>query len=260
MARYLFIQHVVQALRDVPSSQTKGVSSTKGSPGSPSDILAIIWSAHLNHNPEQPIFIKNRVMALLGSKIRFVVELVYPLSLFVVLIWLRNANSLYSQHEWKDLGLTFGNGGSSGISLGIFGDSQEPVLLNKDVPAEFSRFRGLALGEASQHPCPERERLKSQPDTGMPAKVMRSIRIGSVTTCAQTQTGGVLLGKDGRPTVWQRLSNSRLYTPFIIWTRPARISAPSTVSSTHIFSWKQLQKKRSSPSFSLAIGRRGGEM
>ncbi|XP_044531424.1 retinal-specific phospholipid-transporting ATPase ABCA4 [Gracilinanus agilis] len=33
------------------------------------------------------------------QKIRFIVELVWPLSLFVILIWLRNANPLYSQHE-----------------------------------------------------------------------------------------------------------------------------------------------------------------
>ncbi|XP_005385060.1 PREDICTED: retinal-specific ATP-binding cassette transporter [Chinchilla lanigera] len=33
------------------------------------------------------------------QKIRFVVELLWPLSLFLVLIWLRNANPLYSQHE-----------------------------------------------------------------------------------------------------------------------------------------------------------------
>ncbi|XP_076975466.1 retinal-specific phospholipid-transporting ATPase ABCA4 [Tamandua tetradactyla] len=33
------------------------------------------------------------------QKIRFVVELVWPLSLFLVLIWLRNANPLYSKHE-----------------------------------------------------------------------------------------------------------------------------------------------------------------
>ncbi|XP_064227202.1 retinal-specific phospholipid-transporting ATPase ABCA4 isoform X1 [Aotus nancymaae] len=33
------------------------------------------------------------------QKIRFVVELVWPLSLFLILIWLRNANPLYSQHE-----------------------------------------------------------------------------------------------------------------------------------------------------------------
>ncbi|XP_026353368.1 retinal-specific phospholipid-transporting ATPase ABCA4 [Ursus arctos] len=33
------------------------------------------------------------------QKIRFVVELVWPLSLFLILIWLRNTNPLYSQHE-----------------------------------------------------------------------------------------------------------------------------------------------------------------
>ncbi|KAM9689298.1 retinal-specific phospholipid-transporting ATPase ABCA4 isoform 2-T2 [Trichechus inunguis] len=33
------------------------------------------------------------------QKIRFIVELVWPLSLFLVLIWLRSANPLYSQHE-----------------------------------------------------------------------------------------------------------------------------------------------------------------
>ncbi|XP_053447494.1 retinal-specific phospholipid-transporting ATPase ABCA4 isoform X2 [Nycticebus coucang] len=33
------------------------------------------------------------------QKIRFVVEIAWPLSLFLVLIWLRNANPLYSQHE-----------------------------------------------------------------------------------------------------------------------------------------------------------------
>uniref|UniRef100_A0A8C9PR90 P-type phospholipid transporter n=1 Tax=Spermophilus dauricus TaxID=99837 RepID=A0A8C9PR90_SPEDA len=48
------------------------------------------------------------------QKIRFVVELVWPLSLFLVLIWLRNANPLYSHHEcepgasWETLqGLSF---------------------------------------------------------------------------------------------------------------------------------------------------------
>ncbi|XP_023383901.1 retinal-specific ATP-binding cassette transporter [Pteropus vampyrus] len=33
------------------------------------------------------------------QKIRFVVELMWPLSLFLVLIWLRNVNPLYSKHE-----------------------------------------------------------------------------------------------------------------------------------------------------------------
>ncbi|XP_047724828.1 retinal-specific phospholipid-transporting ATPase ABCA4-like [Prionailurus viverrinus] len=33
------------------------------------------------------------------ERIRFVVELVWPLSLFLLLIWLRNVNPLYSQHE-----------------------------------------------------------------------------------------------------------------------------------------------------------------
>ncbi|XP_064444861.1 retinal-specific phospholipid-transporting ATPase ABCA4 [Mirounga angustirostris] len=33
------------------------------------------------------------------QKIRFVVELVWPLSLFLILIWLRNINPLHSQHE-----------------------------------------------------------------------------------------------------------------------------------------------------------------
>ncbi|XP_066124804.1 retinal-specific phospholipid-transporting ATPase ABCA4 isoform X3 [Saccopteryx bilineata] len=33
------------------------------------------------------------------QKIRFVVELLWPLSLFLVLIWLRNVNPLYSKHE-----------------------------------------------------------------------------------------------------------------------------------------------------------------
>ncbi|TKC43221.1 hypothetical protein EI555_011902 [Monodon monoceros] len=37
------------------------------------------------------------------QKIRFAVELVWPLSLFLVLIWLRNVNPLYSQHESRYL-------------------------------------------------------------------------------------------------------------------------------------------------------------
>ncbi|NIG58169.1 retinal-specific ATP-binding cassette transporter-like [Pontoporia blainvillei] len=38
------------------------------------------------------------------QKVRFVVELVWPLSLFLVLIWLRNVSPLYSQHECKHNG------------------------------------------------------------------------------------------------------------------------------------------------------------
>uniref|UniRef100_I3LWC8 ATP binding cassette subfamily A member 4 n=1 Tax=Ictidomys tridecemlineatus TaxID=43179 RepID=I3LWC8_ICTTR len=38
-------------------------------------------------------------LCVLFLQIRFVVELVWPLSLFLVLIWLRNANPLYSHHE-----------------------------------------------------------------------------------------------------------------------------------------------------------------
>ncbi|XP_052036865.1 retinal-specific phospholipid-transporting ATPase ABCA4 [Apodemus sylvaticus] len=59
--------------------------------------------------------------------IRFVVELVWPLSLFLMLIWLRNANPLYSQHEceydpriqdivpfWKLVGW---NGGITSVAI-----------------------------------------------------------------------------------------------------------------------------------------------
>ncbi|XP_048208118.1 retinal-specific phospholipid-transporting ATPase ABCA4 [Perognathus longimembris pacificus] len=40
--------------------------------------------------------------------IRFVVELVWPLSLFLILIWLRNANPLYSQHQYRRVGTQTG--------------------------------------------------------------------------------------------------------------------------------------------------------
>ena len=41
---------------------------------------------------------------VLFIQVRFVVELTWPLSLFLVLIWLRNVNPLYSKHECKHNG------------------------------------------------------------------------------------------------------------------------------------------------------------
>lgn len=57
-------------------------------------------------------------LLILFFQIRFVVELVWPLSLFLVLIWLRNANPLYSHHqceyEPRNAPLAFPLGSSSG--------------------------------------------------------------------------------------------------------------------------------------------------
>uniref|UniRef100_A0A8C5L437 P-type phospholipid transporter n=2 Tax=Jaculus jaculus TaxID=51337 RepID=A0A8C5L437_JACJA len=64
------------------------------------------------------------------QKIRFVVELVWPLSLFLVLIWLRNANPLYSQHECHFPNKAMPSAGLLPWLQGIFCNVNNPCFRN----------------------------------------------------------------------------------------------------------------------------------
>uniref|UniRef100_A0A8C9I387 ATP binding cassette subfamily A member 4 n=1 Tax=Piliocolobus tephrosceles TaxID=591936 RepID=A0A8C9I387_9PRIM len=64
------------------------------------------------------------------QKIRFVVELVWPLSLFLVLIWLRNANPLYSQHECHFPNKAMPSAGMLPWLQGIFCNVNNPCFQN----------------------------------------------------------------------------------------------------------------------------------
>lgn len=56
---------------------------------------SLLWAYHL----PKSLSTLDLSLLILFFQIRFVVELVWPLSLFLVLIWLRNANPLYSHHQ-----------------------------------------------------------------------------------------------------------------------------------------------------------------
>ncbi|XP_075395947.1 retinal-specific phospholipid-transporting ATPase ABCA4 [Tenrec ecaudatus] len=64
------------------------------------------------------------------QKVRFVVELVWPLSLFLVLIWLRNANPLYSQHECHFPNKAMPSAGLWPWLQGIFCNVNNPCFQN----------------------------------------------------------------------------------------------------------------------------------
>ncbi|XP_012781470.2 retinal-specific phospholipid-transporting ATPase ABCA4 [Ochotona princeps] len=64
------------------------------------------------------------------QKIRFAVELVWPLSLFLVLIWLRNANPLYSQHECHFPNKAMPSAGMLPWLQGIFCNVDNPCFRN----------------------------------------------------------------------------------------------------------------------------------
>ncbi|KAK2493596.1 hypothetical protein MC885_008171, partial [Smutsia gigantea] len=64
------------------------------------------------------------------QKIRLVVELVWPLSLFLILIWLRNINPLYSQHECHFPNKAMPSAGMLPWLQGIFCNVNNPCFQN----------------------------------------------------------------------------------------------------------------------------------
>uniref|UniRef100_G3UHV9 P-type phospholipid transporter n=1 Tax=Loxodonta africana TaxID=9785 RepID=G3UHV9_LOXAF len=64
------------------------------------------------------------------QKIRFIVGLLWPLSLFLVLIWLRNANPLYSQHECHFPNKAMPSAGMLPWLQGIFCNVNNPCFQN----------------------------------------------------------------------------------------------------------------------------------
>ncbi|XP_063138015.1 retinal-specific phospholipid-transporting ATPase ABCA4 isoform X1 [Rattus norvegicus] len=82
------------------------------------------------------------------QKIRFVVELVWPLSLFLVLIWLRNANPLYSQHECHFPNKAMPSAGMLPWLQGIFCNMNNPCFQNPtpgESPGTVSNYNNSIL-------------------------------------------------------------------------------------------------------------------
>ncbi|XP_045703157.1 retinal-specific phospholipid-transporting ATPase ABCA4 isoform X2 [Phyllostomus hastatus] len=69
------------------------------------------------------------------QKVRFVVELTWPLSLFLVLIWLRNVNPLYSKHECHFPNKAMPSAGILPWLQGIFCNANNPCF-KSPTPAE----------------------------------------------------------------------------------------------------------------------------
>ncbi|XP_029473512.1 retinal-specific ATP-binding cassette transporter-like [Rhinatrema bivittatum] len=87
------------------------------------------------------------------QKLRFVVELVWPLSLFVVLVWLRNANPLYSQHECHFPNKAMPSAGMLPWLQGIFCNSNNPCFRNPtpgESPGMVSNYNTSILSRAYQ--------------------------------------------------------------------------------------------------------------
>ncbi|GAB1288076.1 Retinal-specific phospholipid-transporting ATPase ABCA4 [Apodemus speciosus] len=84
----------------------------------------------------------------MGKRIRFVVELVWPLSLFLVLIWLRNANPLYSQHECHFPNKAMPSAGLLPWLQGIFCNMNNPCFQNPtpgEAPGTVSNYNNSIL-------------------------------------------------------------------------------------------------------------------
>ncbi|XP_074118834.1 retinal-specific phospholipid-transporting ATPase ABCA4 isoform X3 [Sminthopsis crassicaudata] len=87
------------------------------------------------------------------QKIRFVVELVWPLSLFIVLIWLRNANPLYSQHECHFPNKAMPSAGLLPWLQGIFCNVNNPCFQNPtqgESPGIVSNYNNSILARVYQ--------------------------------------------------------------------------------------------------------------
>ncbi|ERE88602.1 retinal-specific ATP-binding cassette transporter-like protein [Cricetulus griseus] len=83
-----------------------------------------------------------------GRLIRFVVELVWPLSLFLVLIWLRNANPLYSQHQCHFPNKAMPSAGMLPWLQGIFCNMNNPCFQNPtpgETPGIVSNYNNSIL-------------------------------------------------------------------------------------------------------------------
>jgi hypothetical protein len=77
-----------------------------------------------------------------------VVELVWPLSLFFILIWLRNANPLYSQHECEHGGEPQDPAVPS-LLVGRWGRLRSHLLLSlhgSNVPSRFISIAQILMG------------------------------------------------------------------------------------------------------------------
>ncbi|KAM6217102.1 retinal-specific phospholipid-transporting ATPase ABCA4 [Rhynchocyon petersi] len=82
------------------------------------------------------------------QKIRLTVELVWPLSLFLVLIWLRNANPLYSQHECHFPNKAMPSAGILPWLQGIFCNVNNPCFQNPtpgEAPGIVSNYNNSIL-------------------------------------------------------------------------------------------------------------------
>ncbi|XP_075472553.1 retinal-specific phospholipid-transporting ATPase ABCA4 isoform X2 [Ascaphus truei] len=87
------------------------------------------------------------------QKLRFFVELVWPLSLFLVLVWLRNANPLYGQHECHFPNKALPSAGMLPWLQGIFCNTNNPCFRSPtrgESPGVVSNYNNSILARAYQ--------------------------------------------------------------------------------------------------------------
>ncbi|KAM8930176.1 retinal-specific phospholipid-transporting ATPase ABCA4 isoform 2-T2 [Pelodytes ibericus] len=87
------------------------------------------------------------------QKLRFVVEIVWPLSLILVLVWLRNANPLYGQHECHFPNKAMPSAGMLPWLQGIFCNTNNPCFRSPtrgEGPGMVSNYNNSILARAYQ--------------------------------------------------------------------------------------------------------------
>ncbi|CAH2311465.1 retinal-specific ATP-binding cassette transporter [Pelobates cultripes] len=87
------------------------------------------------------------------QKLRFVVEILWPLSLILVLVWLRNANPLYGQHECHFPNKAMPSAGMLPWLQGIFCNTNNPCFRSPtrgEAPGVVSNYNNSILARAYQ--------------------------------------------------------------------------------------------------------------
>ncbi|KAG8436753.1 hypothetical protein GDO86_007731 [Hymenochirus boettgeri] len=87
------------------------------------------------------------------QKLRIFVELIWPLSLFIVLVWLRNANPLYGQHECHFPNKAMPSAGLLPWLQGVFCNTNNPcfkVPTQGESPGIVSNYNNSILARAYQ--------------------------------------------------------------------------------------------------------------
>ncbi|XP_036901420.1 retinal-specific phospholipid-transporting ATPase ABCA4 isoform X3 [Sturnira hondurensis] len=110
------------------------------------------------------------------QKVRFVVELTWPLSLFLVLIWLRNVNPLYSKHECHFPNKAMPSAGILPWLQGIFCNVNNPCFKSPtpgESPGIVSNYNNSILARVY---CDFQELLMNAPESQQLGRVWTDLR------------------------------------------------------------------------------------